>query len=131
ELWNVPIGDPAIGETFPAAPVAWNGRVYIGNAGGDNFGVTGRMMAFDMNTGGKLWSADLVPTSGPASRTWPPATAQHPKAWAATWTSYTLDTQRNLLWVPTGNAAPDFLKSLRPGQNLYTYSVVALDTKTG
>jgi len=131
ELWNVPIGDPAIGETFPAAPVAWNGRVYIGNAGGDNFGVTGRMMAFDMNTGGKLWSADLVPTSGPASRTWPPATAQHPKAGAATWTSYTLDTPRNLLWVPTGNAAPDFLKSLRPGQNLYTYSVVALDTKTG
>ena len=131
ELWNVAIGDPQVGETFPAAPVAWNGRVYIGNAGGDYFGVTGRMMAFDANTGGKLWSADLVPTSGPASQTWPPSTAQHPKAGAATWTSYTLDTQHGLLWVPTGNAAPDFLKSLRPGANLYTYSVVALDANTG
>lgn len=131
ELWNVPVGDPDIGETFPAAPVAWNGRVYIGNAGGDNFGVTGRMMAFDANTGGKLWSADLVPTSGPASQTWPPSTAQRPRAGAATWTSYTLDTQHGLLWVPTGNAAPDFLKSLRPGRNLYTYSVVALDANTG
>jgi alcohol dehydrogenase (cytochrome c) len=131
EVWNVPVGDPEIGETFPAAPVAWNGRVYIGNAGGDNFGVTGRMMAFDANTGGQLWSADLVPTSGPASQTWPPATTQIPKAGAATWTSYTLDMQHGLLWVPTGNAAPDFLKSLRPGRNLYTYSVVALDTAHG
>lgn len=131
EIWNVPIGDPEIGETFPAAPVAWNGRVYIGNAGGDNFGITGRMMAFDANTGAKLWSADLVPTSGAASQTWPPATAQHPKSGAATWTSYALDTEHDLLWVPTGNAAPDFLKSLRPGANLYSYSVVALDTKTG
>ncbi|HEX7130044.1 MAG TPA: PQQ-binding-like beta-propeller repeat protein [Rhodanobacteraceae bacterium] len=131
ELWNVPVGDPEIGETFPAAPVAWNGRVYIGNAGGDNFGVTGRIMAFDANNGGRLWSADLVPTSGPASQTWPPSTVEHPRAGAATWTSYTLDTQRGLLWVPTGNAAPDFLKSLRPGRNLYTYSVVALDVTTG
>jgi len=131
EIWNVPVGDPEIGETFPAAPVAWNGRVYIGNAGGDNFGVTGRMMAFDANTGGQLWSADLVPTSGPASQTWPPSTAELPKAGAATWTSYTLDGARGLLWVPTGNAAPDFLKSLRPGANLYSYSVVALDTNTG
>lgn len=131
ELWNVPVGDPEAGETFPAAPIAWNGRVYIGNAGGDNFGVTGRIMAFDADTGGKLWSADLVPDSGPASQTWPSSTAEHPKAGAATWTSYTLDVQRGLLYVPTGNAAPDFLKSLRPGRNLYTYSVVALDANTG
>jgi alcohol dehydrogenase (cytochrome c) len=131
ELWNVAIGDPAIGETFPAAPVAWHGRVYIGNAGGDYFGVTGRIMAFDAATGGRLWSADLVPTAGPATMTWPPATAVHPKAGGATWTSYAIDTQRGLLYVPTGNAAPDFLKSVRPGANLYTYSVVALDLATG
>lgn len=131
ELWNVAIGDPEIGETFPAAPIAWNGRVYIGNAGGDFFGVTGRMMAFDAKTGGRLWSADLVPRSGPASQTWPPETAVHPKAGGATWTSYAIDTRHGLLYVPTGNAAPDFLKSVRPGDNLYTYSVVALDTADG
>lgn len=131
ELWNVAIGDPETGETFPAAPVAWNGRVYIGNAGGDYFGVTGRMMAFDAKTGGRLWSADLVPTTGPATKTWPPATAVHPRAGAATWTSYAIDAGDGLLYVPTGNAAPDFLKSVRPGRNLYTYSVVALSLKDG
>ncbi len=131
EVWNVAIGDPETGETFPAAPVGWNGRVYIGNAGGDYFGVTGRMMAFDAATGAQLWSANLLPTFGAASQTWPPATAVHPKAGGATWTSYAVDARRGLLYVPTGNAAPDFIKSIRPGANLYTRSVVALDLKNG
>lgn len=131
ELWNVAIGDSRTGETFPAAPVVWNGRVYIGNAGGDYFGVTGRMMAFDAVNGATLWSTALVPTAGPANQTWPPATAMHPKSGGATWSSYAIDTLRGLLYVPTGNAAPDFLESLRAGENLYTSSVVALDLKTG
>lgn len=131
ELWNVAIGNTKTGETFPAAPVAWNGRVYIGNAGGDYFGVIGRVMAFDAATGARIWSANLVPTAGAANQTWPPATPAHPKSGGATWSSYAIDTGRGLLYVPTGNAAPDFLKSLRPGDNLYTSSVVALDLKTG
>ncbi|HET6725542.1 MAG TPA: PQQ-binding-like beta-propeller repeat protein [Gammaproteobacteria bacterium] len=131
ELWNVTIGDPSTGETFPAAPQAWNGRVFIGNAGGDYFGVTGRIMAFDAMTGKQLWNQSLVPTAGPASQTWPPSTVETPKSGAATWTSYAVDTRAGLLYVPTGNAAPDFLKSLRPGRNLYTYSVVALDMHDG
>jgi alcohol dehydrogenase (cytochrome c) len=131
ELWNVPIGDPKTGETFPAAPIAWNGRVYIGNAGGDYFNVVGRMMAFDAATGARVWSADLVPSVGAANQTWPPATAATPKAGATTWTSYAIDTRSGRIFVPTGNAAPDFLKSMRPGANLYTYSVVALDLNSG
>lgn len=131
ELWNVAIGDPATGKTFPAAPQTWNGRVFIGNAGGDYFGVTGRMMAFDAGTGERLWSFDLVPTAGPASQTWPPSTPVRPKTGGATWTSYGIDTDVGLVYVPTGNAAPDFLTSVRPGANLYTYSVVALDMRNG
>ncbi|HET6656159.1 MAG TPA: PQQ-binding-like beta-propeller repeat protein [Gammaproteobacteria bacterium] len=131
ELWNVAIGDPSTGETFPAAPQAWDGRVFIGNAGGDYFGVTGRMMAFDAGSGKQLWSIDLVPTAGPASQTWPPSTPVKPKTGAATWTSYAVDTDAGLIYVPTGNAAPDFLKSVRPGKNLYTYSVVGLDMRNG
>ena len=61
ELWSTVAGDPAKGETFPAAPIAWNGMVFMGNAGGDNFAVKGRMMAFDVKSGGRLWSFDLVP----------------------------------------------------------------------
>jgi alcohol dehydrogenase (cytochrome c) len=131
EMWNVVAGNVEKGETFPAAPIAWDGMVFIGNAGGDNFGVIGRMMAFDANTGGRLWTADLVPQSGPASRSWPPHTEVLPKGGGATWTSYTLDTLSGSLFVATGNAAPDFLLDARPGDNLYTYSVVELDLRLG
>jgi alcohol dehydrogenase (cytochrome c) len=131
ELWNVRAADPEKGETFPAAPVAWQGRVYIGNAGGDNLGVTGRMMAFEASTGGLLWSFEIVPRSGAAAGTWPPETERVPRAGGATWTSYAVDTARGLVLVPTGNAAPDFLPVLHAGSNLYTNSVLALDAATG
>ena len=131
EVWNVLAGDVRRGETFPAAPIAWHGRVYIGNAGGDNFGVTGRMMAFDARTGARVWSTELVPRSGPANATWPAETNRVPRAGGNSWTSYSLDTLRGTLYVPTGNAAPDFLASVRAGDDLYTYSVVALDAATG
>jgi alcohol dehydrogenase (cytochrome c) len=131
ELWNVVAGDPAKGETFPAAPVVWEGLVFLGNAGGDNFGVRGRMMAFDAQTGGLVWSFDLVPEAGAATRSWPEATERIPKGGGASWTSYALDTLNSTVYVPTGNAAPDFLPDARPGSNLYAYSVVALDARTG
>jgi outer membrane protein assembly factor BamB len=84
ELWNVRAGEPERGETFPAAPVAWDGRVCSGNAGGDNLGVTGRMMAFEAATGGKLWSFDIVPGNGPAAATWPAETERMIRFAAAT-----------------------------------------------
>ena len=131
ELWNVRAADPEKGETFPAAPVAWDGRVYIGNAGGDNLGVVGRMMAFDAETGGLLWTFELVPRYGEAAESWPAETERIPRAGGASWTSYAVDTAAGLVYVPTGNAGPDFLSALRPGANLYTHSVVALDARTG
>jgi alcohol dehydrogenase (cytochrome c) len=131
ELWNVAAGDPKKGETFPAAPVAWGGLVFIGNAGGDNFGVTGRMMAFDARTGHRVWSAELVPDAGPAARTWPAGTETVPKGGGTTWTSYALDTLSGSILLATGNAAPDFLDQVRPGTNQHTYSVVELDARLG
>jgi alcohol dehydrogenase (cytochrome c) len=131
EIWNIKAGDVARGETFPAAPIAWHGLVFIGNAGGDNYGVKGRMMAFDARTGGRVWSADLVPTSGVADTTWPAETDDVPRAGGTTWTSYTLDTLQSLLYLSTGNAAPDFMSEVRRGSNAYTYSVVALDPLSG
>jgi len=50
-LWETPIADPAKGESVPAAPIAWNGLVFIGNAGGDFKGGKGRMYALDAKTG--------------------------------------------------------------------------------
>ena len=131
ELWSAVAGDPLKGETFPAAPIAWNGMVFMGNAGGDNFAVKGRLMAFDVKTGGRFWSFDLVPEDGKAAQTWPPGTERFPKVGGASWTSYTLDTAAGVVYTPTGNAAPDFIQEVRPGRNLYTYSVVGLDAHNG
>ena len=50
-LWATQIADPKLGETVPAAPIAWSGLVFIGNAGGDNKGVKGRMYALDAASG--------------------------------------------------------------------------------
>jgi outer membrane protein assembly factor BamB len=136
EVWNVGAGDPGRGETFPAAPVAWTppgGRplVFLGNAGGDNYAVTGRLMAFDAATGSRVWSFDFVPRAGAAAGTWPAETDSVPRAGATTWTTYTLDTLAGTVYVPTGNASPNFLPQLRPGTNDHTNSVVALDARTG
>jgi alcohol dehydrogenase (cytochrome c) len=143
KLWETRIADPAQSETVPAAPIAANGLVYVGNAGGDNFGVKGRMYALDAASGKIVWEFFMVPRgtdrsylsdgtspAPPEQNTWknPPDV---PITGGATWTSYTLDSANDVLYVPGGNPAPDFVKSLRPGDNLYTDSIVALDAKTG
>jgi alcohol dehydrogenase (cytochrome c) len=130
-LWDVPIGDQSKGESAPLAPVAWNGMVFVGNAGGDNFGVTGRIYALDANDGHQLWRFDVVPDTGAPRRTWTKASAANPPTGGATWTSYSLDTQHGILYAATGNPGPDFVESLHPGDNLYTTSVIALDARTG
>jgi alcohol dehydrogenase (cytochrome c) len=144
KLWETRIADPAKGESVPAAPIAWSGLVFIGNAGGDNYGVKGRMYALDAKSGKVVWEFYLVPRQGtesPAAQNATDAQAIMKPTWSnapdapvtggATWTSYTLDAVRGLLYVPGGNPAPDFAASLRPGTNLMTDSVVVLDARTG
>jgi alcohol dehydrogenase (cytochrome c) len=131
QLWDVAIGDAKSGESAPLAPIAWNGLVFAGNAGGDNFGVTGRIYALDAASGRVVWRFDTVPDSGPARDTWLKASPANPPSGGATWTSYALDDANGIIYVPTGNAAPDFARDLRPGDNLYTNALLALDAKTG
>jgi alcohol dehydrogenase (cytochrome c) len=141
-LWEATIADPKIGESTPAAPIAWNGLVFIGNAGGDNKGVKGRMYALDAKTGKIVWEFYLVPktegdpTRGPQGATpldlstWKNASGT-PITGGATWTSYTLDPATGELYIPGGNPAPDFAVGVREGGNLYSGSVVVLDARTG
>jgi alcohol dehydrogenase (cytochrome c) len=129
--WDVAIADPKKGESVPMAPVAWNGLVFVGNAGGDNFGVTGRIYALDAASGRTIWQFNVVPDTGPARATWPKASPENPPTGGATWTSYALDEVTGTLYVTTGNPAPDFAIELRPGDNLYTNSLLALDARTG
>ena len=131
QLWDVSIGDPKKGESVPMAPIAWNGLVFVGNAGGDNFGVIGRIYALDAASGRVAWQFNTVPDSGPALATWPKASPKNPPSGGATWTSYALDEPNGILYVPAGNPAPDFAHALRPGENLYTNALLALDAKTG
>jgi alcohol dehydrogenase (cytochrome c) len=141
-VWETTIANAKIGETTPAAPIAWNGLVFIGNAGGDIKGVKGRMYALDAKTGKIVWEYYLVPkTEGdiargplgapaPGASTWKNAPGI-PITGGATWTSYTLDPTTGLLYIPGGNPGPDFADSVREGENLYAGSVVVLDAKTG
>jgi alcohol dehydrogenase (cytochrome c) len=141
-IWETTIADPKRGETVPSAPIAWNGLVFVGNAGGDFKGGKGRMYALDGKTGKIVWEFFLVPKAeGDAMRgpqgmtpldmsTWKNASGI-PISGGGTWTSYTLDTKTGLLYVPGGNPAPDFAIGAREGENLFTDSVVVLDAKTG
>ena len=76
----------------PMAPIAWQGLVFIGNAGGDRSGVIGHVYALDAATGQVEWKFDVVPPSGPARETWGRGAASaYPVSGGAFWTSFTLD----------------------------------------
>jgi alcohol dehydrogenase (cytochrome c) len=141
-LWEATIGDAQKGEDVPAAPIAWEGLVFVGNAGGDFKGAKGHMYALDAKTGKIVWQFFLVPkTEGDTVRGPEGASPLDNSTWknvpgapisgGGTWTSATLDPASGLLYVPVGNPAPDYDNSVRPGDNLFTGSVVVLDAKTG
>jgi len=141
-LWEATIGNLKKGEDVPAAPIAWEGLVFVGNAGGDFKGGKGHMYALDAKTGKIVWQFFLVPkTEGDTVRgpegtspldnsTWKNAPGV-PISGGGAWTSSTLDPATGLLYVPVGNPAPDYDNSVRQGDNLFTGSVVVLDAKTG
>jgi alcohol dehydrogenase (cytochrome c) len=98
------------------------------------------MYGLDAGTGKVVWETYTVPTDAPqpgnekmqaqAKITWGNEPGV-PITGGGTWSTYSLDTQRGLLYLPTGNPGPDFANDVRPGDNLYTNSVLVLDAKTG
>jgi alcohol dehydrogenase (cytochrome c) len=128
-IWDVVAAKAENGEYFTAAPLVWKGSIFLGTAGSD-VGAVGHMMAFSVKDGQRLWNFDIVPSSGPGADTWP-SDPKKQRAGGGTYSSYALDTDTGILYVPTGNPGPDFFGDYRPGDNLYTCSVVMLDTKTG
>jgi alcohol dehydrogenase (cytochrome c) len=130
QLWQVAPAVPERGEFFSSSPIASDGKVFIGTAGGD-WGIRGKMFAFDARTGKEVWRFNTIPGPGEAGiETWPSESAAS-KGGGGTWSSFALDEQRHELFVPVGNPAPDFAPSHRPGSNLYTNSVVVLDSRSG
>jgi alcohol dehydrogenase (cytochrome c) len=141
-MWETTIADTKLGESVPAAPIAWDGLVFVGNAGGDYKGGKGRMYALDAKTGKIVWEFFLVPRTegdtirGPLGATPLDSSTWHtvpgiPISGGGIWTSYTLEPATGQLYVPGGNPAPDFAIGAREGENLYSGSVVVLDARTG
>lgn len=129
-LWTVDVTDATKGESVNSAPIAWNGKVFMGTGGGD-LGIKGKMLAFDAATGKEVWRFNTIPTGNePGAETWENKEAALTGG-GGMWTSYTLDTKTGELFVPVGNPAPALNQAYRPGKNLYTDSMVVLDAQTG
>jgi len=128
-LWDHALEVAGPGISIPMAPIAADGRVYVGNAGGDTAGVTGHVYALDARDGHLIWRFDVVPEKGRTRETW--TNKRLPVSGGAFWTSFTLDQTRQILYVPAGNPAPDFDSLDRTGENLYADSVIAIDAASG
>ena len=129
-LWQYQVGDPQQGEFFSSAPQIYQGLVIIGAAGGD-WGTRGRVMAFDAKSGREVWRFYTIPRGDePGADSWKDQQSAQTGG-GGTWSTYALDVAAGEVFVPVGNPTPDLLPHLRPGDNLYTDSMVVLDAATG
>lgn len=128
-----------------------NGRTTVGGLSGGSHGLRGFLAAYDAHTGTELWRWYSVPEQGwegemaaataygvPMQRD-PTgereALARHRDSWrhggGSIWTTPAVDTELGLIYLGTGNPAPQMADTTRPGDNLYTVSLVALELETG
>ena len=129
ERWKVQVGDNAIGHSITAAPLALDGKIIVGISGGEA-GIRGFLDAYDAKSGKRLWRFYTIPGPGePGHDSW------GGESWktggGATWLTGSYDPELDLLYWGTGNPAPDWNGDNRPGDNLYTCSLIALDPNTG
>ena len=128
-IWDVEVDDYKKGYSITLAPLALDGKVFVGVTSGE-CGLNGFVDAFDAETGKKLWRFWTIPQEGdPARSTWSGDSANF--GGGPTWLTGTYDVETDTLYWTTGNPAPDFDGTVREGDNLYTCSVLALDPNTG
>ena len=128
-VWNVAVGNPALGYSLTMAPLIVKDKVLVGVGGGE-YGIRGFIAAFDVRSGKELWRFYTVP--GPGERgheTW--AGDAWKTGGGSVWLTPSYDAALNLTYWGVGNPGPDWNADLRPGDNLFTDSVVALDPDTG
>jgi alcohol dehydrogenase (cytochrome c) len=120
------VGDK--GGFISAAPVIFDGKLYVGEAGADT-GSSGHIHAFDAVTGKHVWTFDTIATGNqPGAHTWLKGSVP---AGGSTWTTITVEPSTRRLYVPVGNPYPDLDLSVRQGDNLYTNAIVVLNADTG
>ncbi len=144
KLWETFIADDNQKLWLTMAPVAWDGMVFAGLAGGDIYNNRGRAVGLDAQTGAVIWQTFTVPKQqgdtvhgkegvlpvAEMEATWG-NDPDVPVTGGGVWTSISVDPENGQVYVPVGNPAPDFVKQARPGSNLYTNTMLVLDAKTG
>ena len=127
--WEVEVADPSEGFTITGAPLIVNDAVIVGVSGGE-FGIRGFLPAYDAATGEERWRFHTIPGPGEIGHdSW------ENDAWETgggpTWITGSFDPDLNLVYWGVGNPSPNYSGEVRPGDNLFTNSVIALDATTG
>lgn len=152
-LWDASVADPDSAYSMTSAPLAVDGKIIVGVAGSE-FGIRGHVDAYDAETGRLVWRFYTVPSpeQGGWWGRWTDTTpdgdhlprdiaqehrdsARYADAWkvggGGVWNTPSYDPTLQTIYFGVGNPAPNMDGSVRPGDNLYTVSIVALDVKTG
>ena len=128
-LWDVAYADPNQNYGATSAPLVVKDKVVVGTSGGDD-GVRGFVAAYDAETGNEVWRFWTIPGPGEfGSSSWPGES--YKLGGGTTWMPGTFDPELNTLFWGTGNPAPDFDGGPRPGDDLYTDCLLALDPDNG
>ena len=128
-LWNVEVGDVNSAYSITMAPLVVKDKVIVGVGGGE-YGIRGFVAAYDAETGEEAWRFYTIPGPGePGHDTWEADDWEH--GGASVWVTGSYDADLNLVYWGVGNPGPDWNPAQRPGDNLYSDSVIALDADTG
>ena len=130
-LWQKSLADPSAGYAMTLAPLVVKDKVIVGVAGGE-YGIRGFIAAHDPGTGAELWRFYTIPAPGePGFETWAEGGDAWQRGGASVWLTGSYDPTLDLTYWGIGNPGPDWNPAQRPGDNLYSDSVVALDPDTG
>ena len=139
-IWNTQVADSKAGYSVTVSPLVVKDKVIVGVGCGE-YGIRGFIAAYDARTGKEVWRFYTIPGPGePGHETWeqcPPNSTSYcdPEAWkhggGSVWVTGSYDSDLNLTYWGTGNVGPDYSHEQRPGDNLYTAAVVALDADSG
>ena len=127
--WDVEVADNKLNYSLTLAPLAIDGKIIVGMSGAEA-GIRSFVDAYDSATGERLWRFYTIPAPGePGSETWQGDDWQ--TGGGSTWLTGSFDPELDLLYWTVGNPAPDWNGDLRPGDNLYSCSIIALDPQSG
>ena len=130
KLWEVQTGDYKTGEGHAHAPLIVDGKVFVGNTGGD-FAARGKFEAYDAANGRRLWTFYTVPRKGePGFETWT-ENVSWPPLGAAAWNTASYDAELDLVLFSTGQPTPWSTASRGPGDSLYSNTLLAVEADTG